>query len=79
MGTFQCENAIVERCLPCNGIWFDEREIGQFRAGLEKLDLESLKREFPYLFQSCNLVSVNKFTFSSCPVCHILLFDGEYT
>src|SRR4051812_30078265 len=73
MASYQCEQAVVERCLSCNGVWFDAREIGQFRIGLEKLDLESLNLDPP------PNPSSNQTVLSGCPVCQIVLVDGQYT
>lgn len=72
MSPYQCEDALIDRCLDCNGIWFDAREIGQFRVGLEKLDPESFKTSKPV-----EAVTSSVFL-STCPVCRVPLDEGRY-
>jgi Zn-finger nucleic acid-binding protein len=66
-----CGPVVVDFCRPCGGIWFDDREIGMFRAKLREFDLTKLRRsELPAVGYAPSI--------SSCPRCSVLLETFVY-
>lgn len=66
-----CGPVVVDFCRRCGGIWFDDREIGMFRAKLREFDLPRLTPSEP--ISETRLASI-----SSCPRCDILLETFTY-
>jgi Zn-finger nucleic acid-binding protein len=66
-----CGPVVVDFCRRCGGIWFDDREIGMFRAKLRDFDLRQLAH---------GTLPSEKYvpSISSCPRCSVLLEGFVY-
>lgn len=72
MAAYTCDTAVVDKCYACNGIWFDDKELGVFRRCLERFDLSQLKILFhpprPYGYQV-----------ALCPCCEEVLVEETFS
>jgi Zn-finger nucleic acid-binding protein len=66
-----CGSVVVDLCRRCGGIWFDDREIGVFRAKLRKFDLTRLKAS--HQPSAGGLTSI-----SACPRCDVVMDTFTY-
>jgi membrane associated rhomboid family serine protease len=65
---FSCENAVIDKCPQCSGIWFDHREIGVFKQSLGKFDYS----EFKLVVEPSEPASYH---ISHCPRCKDQVLD----
>ncbi len=66
-----CGPIVVDFCRSCGGIWFDDREIGIFRAKLREFDLRKLKG-------TAGLEERRQPSICSCPRCGVVLEPFVY-
>ena len=70
MKPFSCRHIVIDRCLRCQGIWFDKQELGIFSETLRNLPIETIKVIEPERSQETIL--------SACPRCELMLNEGTY-
>jgi Zn-finger nucleic acid-binding protein len=69
---FRCQQAIVEKCPDCSGIWFPDRVLGIFRNALNQRDLSLiLAIDFP--------PPDDRYILSCCPRCGDALDESKYS
>lgn len=69
---YTCENVVVDKCPNCEGIWFDDKELGIFRKALGKFDLEQVKIIARSPEPGAEIIS-------SCPRCVSILYEVKYS
>jgi len=69
---YTCENVVVDKCPSCEGIWFDDKELGIFRNALGKFDLEQIEIIARPPEPSSEIIS-------SCPRCGSVLYEVKYS
>ncbi len=71
LSPYRCGKTQIYKCDDCDGIWFDERRIGQFKGFLEQLDLTKIVEFFSFPEKTRIQISV-------CPRCSVALDEFRY-
>lgn len=72
MRPYRCEDVIVDKCLNCNGIWFDSGEFNIFKDSLSKFDLQQIDIISHAEESETEIIS-------GCPRCDQPLFEIKYS
>ncbi|MEM7645665.1 MAG: zf-TFIIB domain-containing protein [Pseudomonadota bacterium] len=71
MEPHRCQSIVIEKCPMCDGIWFDDKQLGVFKRILDRSDLSMIRQIY-------KMPESDEYLVSLCPNCNETLDEFRY-